>query len=124
VHAHEPVRVAVEPELVERILAPLLDNAARHARASVQVTIEPLGEMVHFIVQDDGPGVPDDAHETIFEPGHRGTRAAVATAPVSQGAGLGLALCRRLARTAGGEVQAQPSNTGARFVLRLPAAVP
>jgi two-component system sensor histidine kinase RstB len=88
------------------------------------VTIEPEGEMVHFIVQDDGPGVPEDARETIFEPGHRGSGAAVATAPVSHGAGLGLALCRRLTRTAGGEVRAHPSDAGARFVLRLPAAVP
>jgi two-component system sensor histidine kinase RstB len=79
--------------------------------------------MVHFTVQDDGPGVPDDARETIFEPGHHDSSAAVATAPVSQGAGLGLALCRRLARTAGGEVHAQPSDAGARFVLRLPGAI-
>jgi signal transduction histidine kinase len=120
---HPQLRVAVEPELVERILAPLLDNAARHARRTVQVTIEPEGEMVHFTVQDDGPGVPEDARETIFEPGHRVSRAAVATAPVSHGAGFGLALCRRLARTAGGEVHAQPSDAGARFVVRLPAAV-
>jgi signal transduction histidine kinase len=119
----QQLQVAVEPELVERILAPLLDNAARHARGSVQVTIEPEGEMVHFTVQDDGPGVPDGARETIFEPGHRGGGAAVATAPVSEGAGLGLALCRRLARTAAGEVDAQPSDAGARFVLRLPGAV-
>jgi signal transduction histidine kinase len=119
----QQLRVAVEPQLVERILAPLLDNAARHARRSVQVTIEPEGEMVHFTIQDDGPGVPEDARETIFEPGHRSSGAAVATAPVSQGAGLGLALCRRLARTAGGDVDAHPSDAGARFVLRLPAAV-
>ena len=46
---------------------------------------------------------------------------ALATAPVSQGAGLGLALCRRLARTAGGDVHAEPSDAGARFVVRLPA---
>lgn len=122
VRAPQPVRVAVEPELVERILAPLLDNAARHARRSVQVTIEPHGETVQFTVQDDGPGVPDNARETIFEPGRRSTGSDVATAPVSQGAGLGLALCRRLARTAGGEVHAQPSVAGARFVVRLPAA--
>jgi signal transduction histidine kinase len=116
-----PVPVAVEPELVARILAPLIENAARHARHSIQIRIEPQGKMVALIVEDDGPGVPDDLREEIFEPGHPGGGAALATAPVSQGAGLGLALCRRLARTAGGDVHAEPSDAGARFVMRLPA---
>jgi signal transduction histidine kinase len=120
----QPVRVAVEPELMTRILAPLVENAARYATRSVQITIEPEGETVRFIVQDDGPGLQDDAREAIFEAGHHGTGSAVATTPVSSGAGLGLALCRRLVRTAGGEVHAQPSTAGARFVVCLPAAVP
>jgi signal transduction histidine kinase len=117
------VNVAVEPQLLERILAPLIDNAARHARHWIQITIEPEGETVRFTVQDDGPGVADDDREAIFEPGRRsGATGAVVSAPVSPGTGLGLALCRRLARTAGGEVHAQPSDDGARFVVRLPAA--
>lgn len=117
------VRVAVEPELVARILAPLVDNAARHARHSVAVAVERDGEMMRFVVEDDGPGVAEEAREAIFEPGHRvGGAAAMVTAPVSPGAGLGLALCRRLARTAGGDVQAVRSEAGARFVVRLPTA--
>ena len=60
--------------------------------------------------------------ERIFQPGHRATETGAATAVASAGAGLGLALCRRLARSAGGDVQAQPSDSGARFVVRLPAA--
>jgi signal transduction histidine kinase len=117
-----PVRLGVEPELVARILAPLVENAARHARSSVQIAIEPDGEMVALMVDDDGPGVPDESREEIFEPGHRGGSSALATAPVSDGAGLGLALCRRLARTAGGDVHAEGSDAGGRFVVRLPAA--
>jgi len=118
----EPVPVAVEPELVARILAPLVENASRHARSAVSVTIEPAGNTVRFIVQDDGPGVPKEARQAIFEPGHQGASAAVATAPVSSGAGLGLALCRRLARAGGGDVHAVPSKSGARFIVQLPAA--
>jgi signal transduction histidine kinase len=117
-----PVRLAVEPELVARMLAPLVENAARHARSSIQITIQPEGETVALIVDDDGPGVHEQDREEIFEPGHRGRPSALATAPVSEGAGLGLALCRRLARTAGGDVHAERSDAGARFVLRLPAA--
>ncbi len=118
----EAMRIAVEPELVARILAPLLENAARHARHSVSVTIEREEDMVRFCVEDDGPGVPTADREVIFEPGHRAGATSVATAPASHGAGLGLALCRRLARTAGGDVHAVPSEAGARFVLGLPAA--
>jgi len=118
----EPVRVAVEPELVARILAPLVENAGRHARSAVSVTIEPAGNVIRFIVQDDGPGVPEEARQAIFEPGHQAASSAIATAPVSSGAGLGLALCRRLARAAGGEVHAVPSEAGARFIVQLAAA--
>lgn len=117
----EPVRVAAEPELVARILAPLLDNASRHARTSVRLAVASDGQMVSFAVQDDGPGVPDEEREAIFEPGHRGG-GSVAVAARTSGAGLGLALCRRLARSAGGEVTVEPSAAGARFTVRLPAA--
>jgi signal transduction histidine kinase len=115
-----PVRVAVEQNLVERILAPLVENACRYATHEVRVVIDRDGTSVRFSVQDDGPGVPADAREAIFEPGPRAGLAPTATIP-SQGAGLGLALSRRLARTAGGEVVAGPSDAGGRFIARLPA---
>jgi signal transduction histidine kinase len=117
-----PVRVGVEPNLLERILAPLVENAARHARRSVEITIGSEHGAITFIVQDDGPGVTHEDREAIFEPGHRGSPSGVWAAAVSSGAGLGLALCRRLARAAGGEVEVQPSDAGARFVVRLPGA--
>ena len=61
-------------------------------------------------------------HEAIFEPGRRATGSG-GTAVASQGAGLGLALSRRLARTAGGDVYAEHGDTdGGRFVVRLPTA--
>jgi signal transduction histidine kinase len=120
--SQHPIRVAVERDLVEHILAPLLDNAARHAVRTVHVCVQREGEVVQFTVQDDGPGVPADEQEAIFQPGHRVTGSVATTTIASPGAGLGLALCRRLARTAGGDVHAQPSESGARFVVRLPAA--
>jgi signal transduction histidine kinase len=118
----DPVRVAVEQDLVERILAPLVENAARHAREEVQITIEREGQEVRFEVKDDGPGVPDEQHEAIFQPGRRLASSAPAATIASQGAGLGLALSRRLARAAGGDVHAEPDDSGGRFIVRLPAA--
>jgi signal transduction histidine kinase len=117
-----PIRVAVESELLERVLAPLLDNAARHARSSISITVERASDAVTLTVDDDGPGILPPEQERIFQPGHRATDTRAATAVASAGAGLGLALCRRLARSAGGDVHAQPSDGGARFVVRLPAA--
>jgi signal transduction histidine kinase len=115
-------RVAVEGELVQRILAPLIENASRHAHDAIRLTVERRGDEVRFTVEDDGPGVPAGEQEAIFEPGHRAAGAGSATAVASSGTGLGLALCRRLARTAGGDVHAEPGGEGGRFVVRLPAA--
>ncbi len=115
-----PIRVAVEPELVERVLAPLLENAARHAAGAVTVSITREASEVSFAIEDDGPGVPAEEREAIFLPGHRA--AADQGVATLAGAGLGLALCRRLARGAGGGVEVEDSSAGARFVVRLPAA--
>jgi signal transduction histidine kinase len=118
-------RVAAEQALVERILAPLIENARRHAVAAVRIAVERESRAVVLTVEDDGPGIHDADRETIFEPGRRaaGTVAdSAATAAASQGAGLGLALSRRLARAAGGDVEAEHCDTGGRFVVRLPAA--
>lgn len=114
----EPVRVPVEPELVERMLQPLVENALRHGRRVVEVAVARNGQIVSLDVVDDGPGVPDAEAEAIFEPGARGS----AAAPRVDGAGLGLSLARRLARSAGGDVTAVTQSPGGRFSVRLPLA--
>jgi signal transduction histidine kinase len=108
-------RVSAEQALVERILAPLLDNATRLARTSATVTVARRSQWLEVAVEDDGPGVGAGEEDAIFEPGRRGD-------PAHDGAGLGLALARRLARSAGGDVEADPDAAGGRFVVRLPAA--
>lgn len=119
--AGEPLRVAVEADLVERILAPLLENACRHAAQRAWVTVERRGTAVQFAVLDDGGGVAVQDLEAIFVPGRQAST--VPAAPLaSRGAGLGLALSRRLARSAGGDVTAECSEAGGRFVVCLPAA--
>ena len=117
----EPLRVAVEADLVERILAPLMENACRHATHHALITVERRGTTVEFAVLDDGPGVAAQDLEVIFVPG-RQARTGPFIAIASAGAGLGLALSRRLARSAGGDVTAERSDSGGRFLVRLPAA--
>ena len=113
----EPVRVAVDGQLAERMLQPLLDNATRYGRSVVNVRVDRSNTVASIAVDDDGPGVAGDERDTIFEPGRRG-RASVG----HDGAGLGLALAQRLARSAGGTVTAEPDEAGGRFTLKLPLA--
>jgi signal transduction histidine kinase len=112
-----PVRLGVDADLAERVLHPVVENAVRYGRSRVHVTVARSGGNVMFAVDDDGPGVAAEERETIFEPGTRGE--AGREVP---GAGLGLALARRLARSASGDVSAESNGAGARFVVSLPAA--
>ena len=113
----ERVRVGVDQDLAERILHPVVENALRYGRGKVQVRVTRNGSSVLFAVDDDGPGVLADEHESIFEPAVRGS----AGRSTQSGAGLGLALSRRLARAVSGDVEAFPGASG-HFVVRLPAA--
>jgi signal transduction histidine kinase len=115
----ERIRVAVDPDVVERILSPLLENAARFARRRVSLDVQLADGQVLFHVRDDGPGVQPGERQRIFEPGFRTASAAEDS---HAGTGLGLALVRRLARAAGGDVEAEASSDGASFAVRLPAA--
>jgi signal transduction histidine kinase len=112
------MRVAVDGEVVERILSPLLENAARFARHRIELEIRGVDGEVLFEVRDDGPGVDPYDRERIFDPGYRGVDA---HADRHLGAGLGLPLVRRLARAVGGDVEAPPSSDGGLFSVHLPA---
>jgi len=113
----EAVRVGVDKEIAERILHPVIENALRYGRGEVRVRVARNGSAVLFAVDDDGPGITSDEHEAIFEPAVRGS----AGRSTESGAGLGLALSRRLARAVSGDVEAHP-GAGGRFVVRLPSA--
>jgi signal transduction histidine kinase len=113
------VRVAVEADVVERILSPLLENATRFARHHVALEIRAVDSQVVFDIRDDGPGVDPRERERIFEPGFRSADSGSET---HTGAGLGLALARRLARAVGGDVEARAGADGGSFLARLPSA--
>lgn len=114
-----PERLTVEADMaaVRRILSNLLDNAlkfAGHARLKLEIS----GDSALAIIEDDGPGVPEDMCEAVFEPFRR---LEPSRNRETGGVGLGLAIARNLARGHGGDVvldSAAPA--GARFVFSLP----
>ncbi len=104
---------------VEQILVNLLGNAIRHTPdgSTVRLRVEAGDNVVRYVVQDDGPGIPAESLEEIFDIYVTNTEGE------TRGVGLGLPLSRRLARLLGGELRAVPAppGTGGRFILELPA---
>jgi signal transduction histidine kinase len=113
------VRLGIDADLAERILQPVIENACRYGSTRVHLSIERRDSTVRYLVADDGPGVSPDERERIFEPGVRGR---LGESGGADGAGLGLALARRLARSTTGDVEVLEDLRGGRFLVRLPAA--
>lgn len=113
------LRQVCDPQLLEQALTNLIENALRHSGSpTVRVSCAQTGADVRLIVEDAGKGVPPGEGERIFERFHRVDPARTAD---TGGAGLGLAIVRRIARLHGGEVICEPVVPhGARFVMRLP----
>ncbi len=105
------LRVGAEQQLVVQAIAPLLANAVRHARSGITLRLQRDGGDLLLHVEDDGDGFAASDAEAAFAPG----------VSSSGGAGLGLPLARRLARSVGGEVSTTASTGGGHVVLRLPA---
>jgi two-component system, OmpR family, sensor kinase len=116
VHSASPdVLLAVDRTLATQILQPVVDNACRYAATSATIEISRDPHTVVFSIKDDGDGLAADDLQRVFQPGVRGSLDGNRS-----GAGLGLALARRLATTAGGTIDAAP-GPGGKFVIKLPA---
>jgi two-component system sensor histidine kinase KdpD len=112
--------VAVDPGLLERAVANIVENAVKYSPAGRQVLVaaSALGDRVEVRVVDRGPGVPDEAKEHIFEPFQR-----YGDAPRGTGVGLGLAVARGFLEAVGGTLRAEDTpGGGLTMVLTLPAA--
>ncbi|CAL9588817.1 sensor histidine kinase [Streptomyces sp. enrichment culture] len=113
-----PVSVAGSRGQLGRVLANLLDNAQRHARSAVEVSVRRDGDTAVVAVADDGEGVPAADRERIFE---RFVRLDAARSRDDGGAGLGLAIARDVAVRHGGTLTVHDAPAGgALFELRLP----
>lgn len=92
----------------KRCITNLVDNACKHAH-NVQVQAQRSSHAIDIIIDDDGPGIPEDQTEEVFRPFHRlDTARNLDTA----GTGLGLAIARDIARGHGGEITLSRSPIG------------
>ncbi len=102
-----------------RAVRNLVDNAVRHARSNVTITVGLAAGYAMVVVSDDGPGVSEQQRERIFE---RFARVDAARSADDGGAGLGLAIARSIAEHHQGTLTLDHAyEAGAQFVLRLPA---
>jgi signal transduction histidine kinase len=113
-----------DSSVVEQILFNLVDNACKYAASgkdrSVLIQAAREGGRLLLRVKDHGPGIAKADRKKLFRPFHKSAREAARSAP---GVGLGLALCRRLALSLGGDLRLEQGLAeGACFVLELPLA--
>lgn len=116
----DAVLVDVDPGKVERVIENLLVNAARHTPAGTAVVVEVTASRdgIGLVVEDDGPGVPDELKLVLFEPFRQAETAS------GRGMGIGLSLVQRFAELHGGSAHVEDGKTGgARFVVSLPGEV-
>jgi len=112
----DAISIDGDPLLLRRLVRNLLENARAHAGGATDVSIARETDNARLIIEDAGPGVPEDDRERIFEPFYRRRDAAQPT-----GAGLGLAIVRQIARIHGGDVRCEPREAGgSRFAVTLP----
>jgi nitrogen fixation/metabolism regulation signal transduction histidine kinase len=113
--ATEPCPVRIDRALLRRALANLARNAeeaARPARARLHLAVAREGGRAVLAVADEGPGVPAELRERIFDP-YFTTRV--------HGTGLGLAIVKKIVLQHGGEIDlSERPGGGARFAIRLP----
>jgi signal transduction histidine kinase len=107
----------VDPDLLHRVLANLVDNAIRHAPEGTQVRVEAKATSggAELRVVDAGPGVPVDQRASVFERFVTGSTA-------RSNRGLGLTFCKLAVEAHGGQIAIEDAQPGAVFVVRIPDA--
>lgn len=112
----EPVEIVADPDLIGIVLSNLVDNALKYSSRDtpVDVALHQCGDRVYVEVADRGPGIAPDERERIFEKYYRAQGG-----HDRRGSGLGLYLCRELARRHGGDIELLPPNDAGGTTVRL-----
>lgn len=113
----------IDPQMISRIVENLLMNAARHTPPGCQVWVNVVPEdgNVLITVEDDGPGLPEEHRESIFQPFEHGPMTSVH----NPGVGVGLSLVAKFAELHGGRVWVEErEGGGASFKVRIPRGDP
>jgi len=110
--------------LVSQLLENLVDNALKYspAEAPVEILVRRIGETALLAVRDRGPGIAPAWRERVFDVFRRGSGTPALDREVARrGAGVGLAVCRAIARAHGGEIRVRPrAHGGSAFEFLLP----
>lgn len=115
------VAVWADPDLLERAVEHLLDNAVKFTeQGSVTVRFRRAGNQVGIVVEDTGPGISEAALPHVFD---EFWQASSGIGRTHEGLGLGLAVARRFVELMGGRIEAESTpGEGSRFTIWLPAA--
>nr|WP_198428388.1 ATP-binding protein [Nocardia bovistercoris] len=118
--AVQPVRISGDPDQIQRVVLNLLDNAARYADSTVEVRLARDDGTARLEIGDDGPGIPDDERERVFD---RFYRIQHDRSRHTGGTGLGLAIVAEIVTAHHGSVHIERSSAGgALVVIELPAS--
>ena len=111
-----PLPADADPERLAQIVANLVENALKYARAEVTVDVRRVDAGVEVRVADDGPGIPAEERERVFDRLYTARPAAGR----SVGTGIGLAIVNELAHAMGGSARCEAlDGSGARFVVTI-----
>jgi two-component system, OmpR family, sensor histidine kinase KdpD len=108
--------IKADPVLLTQLLENLLDNALKYSADAIDLMVTSTVDVMELAVHDFGIGIPDGEELAIFEPYRRSDRSG------QRGAGLGLAVCRAIARAHNGTLEMRRRDRGSSFILTLPVA--
>ena len=111
--------IPVDSRSIVEAVFNLIDNAAKYAEGGtdINISVSRHGEYVRFSIEDEGPGIPEQEREAVFQRFYR----TESNKKTERGMGMGLAIVRGIIDAHGGKIWVEEGKKGARFVFDLPA---
>ena len=113
--SQQPIMILADSRKVEQLIFNLVLNAIQAIAIGGEIRLRTWedNELAHLLIQDNGPGVPEELRCRIFDP-------FVTTKPVGEGTGLGLAICAGIIDELNGLLELRNKGIGAGFIISLP----